>query len=221
MGVSVVVVDDQPLWLVGLRTVLDSEPEITVVGTATTGREAVDVAASYEPDVIVMDLFMPDLNGLEATRQIAAAGLRSRVIMMAAAADRRMVIDALRAGAAGFLLKNSACEALIAGVRSVEAGRRALSPEVMDIVVQELDNGTNGQALARAGRAGSVLSPREREVLQLVAEGRATKQIAAQLEITVKTVETHRRHIMGKLGLFSIAELTKYAIREGLTALES
>ncbi len=214
------VADDQPLWLTGLRAVLDSDPDITVIGTACTGREAVDLAGARQPDVIVMDLHMPELNGLEATRQVAAAGLDARVILMAAAADRRMVIDALRAGAAGFLLKNCECETLLSGVRAVHAGRRALAPEVMDIVVQELDASQNGRAHPTGHHAGKVLSPREREVLQLVAEGQATKQIASHLDITVKTVETHRRHIMSKLELYSVAELTKYAIREGLTALD-
>jgi len=220
MGVSVLVADDQPLWLTGLRAVLTEAPDLEVVGTASTGREAVDLAAACHPDVIVMDLHLPELNGLEATRQVAAFGLPSRVILMAAAAERRMVVDALRAGAAGFLLKNCECDALVTGVRTVSAGRRALAPEVMDIVVQELDAVQNGQVGAGGMHAGKVLSPREREVLQLVAEGLPTKQIAAHLDITVKTVETHRRHIMSKLGLYSIAELTKYAIREGLTALE-
>lgn len=220
VAVTVLVADDQPIWLSGLRVVLEAAAGVSVVGVAKTGREAVDAAAARFPDVIVMDLHMPELNGLEATRQVAAAGLRSRVILMAAAADRRMVIDAMRSGAAGFLLKHVECEALVAAVHAVHAGRRALAPEVMDIVVQELDAVANGHGHVAGTHTAHALSPREREVLQLVAEGLATKQIASHLDITVKTVETHRRHIMSKLELFSVAELTKYAIREGLTTLD-
>jgi len=218
MGVSVLVADDQPLWLTGLRAVLDSDPDITVIGTACTGREAVDLAGARQPDVIVMDLHMPELNGLEATRQVAAAGLDARVILMAAAADRRMVIDALRAGAAGFLLKNCECETLLSGVRAVHAGRRALAPEVMDIVVQELDASQNGRAHPTGHHAGKVLSPRSARCCSWWPRGRRRSNRLASRHHG-QDVETHRRHIMSKLELYSVA-VDQVRHREGLTALD-
>lgn len=185
-----------------------------VVGEAGDGRTAVDMARDLRPGVVVMDVSMPNLNGIDATRQIIAHAPQAKVLALSAHGDRRMVRDALVAGATGYLLKDAATEELVEAIRAVLAGETYLSPRVADTVVQDYArSGGDSEKNAR-------LSPREREVLQLMSEGKATKEVAMALGVSVKTAETHRRSIMEKLHLFSVAELTKHAIREGLTTLD-
>jgi DNA-binding NarL/FixJ family response regulator len=190
----------------GLRAVLEKDG-IEVVGEAATGREALAQATARAPDVVVMDIAMPELNGIEATRRIVAELPGTRVVALSMSADRRYVDAMLEAGASGYLLKNSASDELLRALEVVMRGETYLSPSIAGDV-------------PRAPRGTKQLTPRERQVLQLLAEGKSSKEIAAALEIALPTVETHRRQLTAKLNLRTIAELTKYAIREGLTTIE-
>jgi DNA-binding NarL/FixJ family response regulator len=168
------------------------------------------------PDVVVMDLCMPNLNGIDAARQILSLKPATKVIGLSAMREERTIAELLRAGGVGFIAKESAFEDLVTAVRTVIRGHVYFSPDVINRVVESPGSGgKDGQKLESAFR---VLSPREREVLQLIAEGKATKEVAAALDISIKTAETHRRNLMEKLQVDSVAKLTKYAIREGLTS---
>jgi len=214
MSTRIVLADDHQLMRQGLRGLLDREPDMEVVGEADGGRSALALVAELAPNVVIMDVAMPDLNGVEATRKIVAGFPGVRVIALSMHADKRFVAGMLKAGASGYLLKDCAFAELAGAVRTVAAGQVYLSPGIAGLVAEEF------AGRFAPDRPGSPLTGREREVLQLIAEGQATKQIAVRLGLSVKTVETHRRQMMDKLGLHSVAELTKYAIREGLTALD-
>ena len=202
----------------GLRALIQAEDDLEVVAEAEEGRAAVRLAEEVVPDVVVMDISMPDLNGIDATRRIKAHNPGVHVVALTAHADPRMVSGILEAGASGFLPKDTAFEELAVAIRTVVAKKVYLSPQVAGSVVRQMvEGGGNGKA---AGGAFRALTTREREVLQLMAEGKATKEIAAALHVSVKTVETHRRQMMDKLDLQSVAEVTKYALREGLTSLD-
>jgi len=187
-----------------------------VVGEAQGGRESVALANSLRPEIVVMDISMPDLNGIDATRRLVAEIPRIKVIALSMNSDRRYVLAMFQAGAVGYLLKNAAAEELIQAVRAVASDLTYVSPSIARVVVYRLVEG----GPAPLEKAPKGLSPREREVLQLLAEGESSKDIANHLDVAVATVETHRRQIMDKLGLRTIAELTKYAIREGLTSVD-
>jgi DNA-binding NarL/FixJ family response regulator len=216
MSIKVLLADDHRVFREGLRALLEKSADILVVGEAENGRAAVRLTRDLGPDVIVMDVSMPDLNGIEATRQISSRLPNTKVVALSMHADRRYVTEMLKAGARGYLLKDCTCEELVLAIRTTAAGKTYLSPAVADEVVKaflsqapELDGGTDGMALTN----------RQREVLQLLAEGHTTRQIALRLHVSIKTVETHRHQIMDKLNIHSVAELTKYAVREGLTSL--
>jgi two-component system response regulator NreC len=216
MSVRLLLVDDHKMMREGLAALLHDVPDIQIVGEASDGREALDLIRTLHPDVVVMDVGMPELNGVEATRRIRAEFEGVRVIALSTHTDKRYVHHMLEAGANGYVLKISAHEELIRAVRAASQGRTYLSPEIAGLVV-ERSTSTN------AGRDVSVystLSSREREVLQLVAEGKTSAETAKEMHISVKTVETHRRNIVQKIGIHGTAELTKYAIREGLTSLD-
>src|SRR2546423_6896108 len=181
-----------------------------VVGDARNGREAVEIATELKPDVVVMDIAMPELNGIDATRQIVAKLPDTRVLALSARSDRQVVTEVLRAGAVGFSLKETTVDDLVLAIRTVASGQTYVNPLVMDLV---------GDAMNQGDGPMSRLTPREREVLQLIAEGKATKEVAYTLHVSIKTAETHRRSIMVKLNLHSVAELTKLAVREGLSSL--
>lgn len=212
--IKVLLVDDHKIIRDGLRAILEKQPEMHVVGEAAEGHEAIALALAVCPDVIVMDLSMRGLNGVDATARIVSERPDIKVIGLSMNSDRRYVLAMLAAGAVGYLLKDAASDELIRALQTVAAGQTYLSPEITGIVI---DRAVNASLPAEAG----ALSTREREVLQLLAEGCSSKDIGARLHIAVTTVETHRRQIMDKLKLRSIAELTKYAIREGLTPLGS
>jgi DNA-binding NarL/FixJ family response regulator len=217
MTIRIVLADDHKIVRDGLRSLLDSQDGMSVIAEADNGRAIVDLAMELRPDVVVMDVGMPDLNGMEATRQIVGQDPNIRVIALSMHSDKRFVEGMISAGATGYVLKDSAFETLATAIRTVVKEGAYLCPKVAGLVVSEF---ASRLPLARAAD-GPVLTPREREVLQLLAEGNTTKQIASELSVSVKTIETHRSRIMEKLDMRSIAELTKYAIREGLTSLET
>jgi len=213
---KILLADDHKIIRDGLRVLIERERGMSVIGDAETGLEAVAMATRLSPDIVVMDIGMPDLNGIEAARQISAIAPNVKVIGLSMHSDRRYVTEMLRAGAAGYLLKDSAFEELAQAIRAVVCGRIYLSPAIADTVVAAAIH----RDTERGNTAYSQLTEREREVLQQLAEGKSTRAIAESLYVSVKTVETHRRHIMKKLKLRSVAALTKYAIREGLTSPE-
>lgn len=212
---NVVVADEQRIMREGLRALLENAG-IHVVGDAGTGHDAIAEAARLRPDVVIIDTAMPGLNGTDATRRIRAETPATRVLALSMSSDRRFVIAMLEAGAAGYLLKDAASKELVAGLVAVNRGEIYLSPAIAQSVVLQATHG--GLTTPRAG-APKPVTAREREVLQLIAEGKSSKEIATTLRIAVSTTETHRRQIMEKLKLRSIAALTKYAIREGLTSV--
>ena len=211
----ILLVDDHKMLQDGLRAVLE-KAGMEVVGEAQGGREALTLAHLLHPAIVVMDISMPDLNGIDATRRLVAELPKIKVIGLSMNSDRRYVIAMFQAGAAGYLLKNSAAEELIQAVRAVSADLKYVSPSIASVVVDRFVEG----GIVFSDKAPRTLTPREREVLQLLAEGKSSKDIANQLQVALPTVETHRRQIMDKLGLRTIAELTKYAIREGLTSVD-
>ncbi len=213
MTVKILLVDDHSIMREGLRRLLESDPQFEVTGEAEDGRMATQMVQDLAPQVVIMDVAMPTLNGMDATRQIVAASPETRVIALTMHSDERFVIGMLRAGAAGYLLKDCSFDELSLAINTVILGRTYLDPRVAEIVVQE-------SVSTRSDRTPSPqLTAREREVLQLLAEGKTTKQTASCLGLSVKTIETHRRQTMEKLGVYSLSGLTKYAIREGLTSL--
>lgn len=215
MRIRVLLADDHAIVLEGLRTLLEKQQDVEIIGEAKTGRQALQLVNELLPDVVIMDIGMPDLNGIEATRQIHERLPSTKVIALSMHSDKQFVTGMLRAGAAGYLLKDCAFEELTDAIYSVAKNHSYLSSHIADTVAQDYVNYLNTKDCS----VYSILTAREREVLQLIAEGCTTKQIASNLYVSLKTVETHRQHVMEKLGMSSIAELTKYAIREGLTTL--
>ncbi len=216
MIIRVLLVDDHQMMRDGLRGLLVGEPDIEVVGEASDGRIALDLVRTLSPDVVVMDIGMPDMNGVEATRRIHNEYERVKVVALSTHTDKRYVHHMLEAGACGYVLKIAAHDELLRAVRAASVGKTYLSPEIAGLVV-ERSTSTNP---SKEVSAYSTLGAREREVLQLVAEGKTSGETAKQMHISIKTVETHRRNIVQKLGLRGTAELTKYAVREGLTSLD-
>jgi DNA-binding NarL/FixJ family response regulator len=208
--------DDHQLFRSGLRTLLERQPSVEVVGEARDGPEAVSLALRLKPDIVLMDISMSKLNGIDATRRLRDEQSQIRIIILSMHSDQKFVIESLRAGAAGYLLKDCGVDEVMEALRTVAEGRIYLAPIITGAVIRDYVQRIG----RREGSVFATLSAREREVLQLLAEGKSTKEIAAQLEVSIKTIETHRKQIMDKLDIHSIAELTKYAIREGLTPLE-
>jgi DNA-binding NarL/FixJ family response regulator len=217
MSIRVLLADDHKLFRDGLRNLIEKEAGMEVVAEAENGRKAVKLAEKLSPNVIIMDVSMPDLNGIEATRKIIAGTSNVKVIALSMHTDRRFVLGMLEAGASAYLLKDCAFAELVSAIRQVAAGNTYLSPKIADVVVKGYLNKVSDSSLTTR----TILTSREREILQLLAEGLSAKEIAAHLNLSIKTIETHRRNIMEKLEIHTIAELTKYAIREGLVALES
>lgn len=217
MKIKVILVDDHHIVREGLRSLIENQADMNVVGEAENGRVAVQLVNEIHPDVVVMDVGMPELNGIDATRQILTENPTIKVIGLSMHADRRYIMEMLKVGASGYLLKDCAFEELVVAVRTVKSNQIFLSPKIENLILKDyvyrLKKGDHS--------AYSILTVREREVLQLIAEGKTTKQIADTLKISSKTVETYRQQMMEKLDIFSIADLTKYAIREGLVSLET
>ena len=217
MAVRILIADDHKIMRDGLRAMLEKQPGMEVIAEAEDGRQAVKFAKELLPDIVIMDIGMPDLNGIEATRQIVSDLPDIRIIALSMHSDRRFVAQMFKAGASGYLLKDCAFEELSRAVHSVLANQTYLSPEITGPVMEDYV-----RHLSRGDGSGfSVLTAREREIVQLLAEGNSARHVAESLHVSVKTIETHRQQIMTKLNLGSVAELIKYAIREGLTSLDS
>lgn len=215
MSIKILLADDHNLIREGLRTLISDEPNMSVIAEAEEGRTAVQLAVKLSPDVVIMDISMPGLNGIEATRQILAKSPAPKVIALSMHTERRMILEMLNAGASGYLLKDCAFGEVIRAIETVMSNCTYLSPKIADIIVKDYIHRIPPNDLFSL----TLLSPREREVLQLLAEGKKTRDIASLLHVSAKTVDTYRTQIMEKLGIYSIAELTKYAIREGLTSI--
>ena len=215
MTTKILLADDHNLIREGLRTLISDEPNMSVIAEAEEGRTAVQLATKLSPDVVIMDISMPGLNGIEATRQILTKSPAPKVIALSMHMERRMILEMLNAGASGYLLKDCAFGEVIRAIETVMSNCTYLSPKIADIIVKDYIHRIPPNDLFSI----TLLSPREREVLQLLAEGKKTRDIASLLHVSAKTVDTYRTQIMEKLGIYSIAELTKYAIREGLTSI--
>lgn len=214
MPISVLLADDHQVLRDGLKTLLEAQGDIRVVGASADGVEAVAAAAQLKPDVVVMDISMPDMNGVEAARRIHAARAQTRIVMLSMHSDAEHVYRALEAGATGYLLKNSAGSELVAAVRAVHAGRRYLTEKINELVIA----GYLGEK--RAASPLESLSKRERDILQHIVDGRNNRETAELLHISVKTVETYRSRMLQKLGIKNVTELVKFAITHGLTQVK-
>lgn len=216
MSTTILLADDHRIFRDGLRMLLATHEDMEVVAEAADGLEALRLAQELKPEIAVLDISMPSLNGIEVVRRLSKEAPSVKSIILSMHSDRRFVLEALRAGAQGYLLKDLGILELITAVREVCGGQIHLCTAVSEQVIRDYVS----LADADEGSVFALLSPREREVLQLLAEGLATKEIADQLNRSVKTVESHRKAVMDKLEIRNIAELTKYAIREGLTPLD-
>jgi len=217
MSIKVLLVDDHAIIREGLRSLLEKQPEMEVIADTDDGRRAIELVRELLPNIVIMDISMPGLNGIEATRQIIAEFPDVKVIALSIHSKRRFVADMLSAGATGYILKECLFDELVQAIKAVAAGGRYFSPRITDVVVSDYVK----RLSATTDSPFEALKTREREVLQLVAEGKSTKQIALDLHVSTKTIEANRRQIMEKLNIHSVAELTKYAVREGLTTLET
>jgi two-component system, NarL family, response regulator NreC len=211
--IRVLLADDHVIMRKGLRLLLERQPNITVVGEASDGRECVTLAQSEKPDVVVMDLTMPNLNGIEAARQIVTQNPEIAVAVLSMHSDESYVIRALKAGARAYLLKDSAESDLIGAIKALSEGKSFFSPAISRLLVEDYM-----RALERKGAEDSyeLLTTREREILQLLAEGKSNKEVANMLNLSLYTVETHRTHILQKLNLHTVPELILYAVRKGI-----
>ena len=216
MQIRAMLVDDHQMFREGLRAILEQDGKVTIAGEASDGREAVKMAGELVPDLVIMDIGMSELNGVDAARQILSGNPGMKVIALSAHSDRRFVSAMLDAGASGYVLKEATGAEILRAIHAVHKGRKFLSPEIAESVIEGF---VSGRPVASATAPLPQLAAREREVVQLLAEGKTSKDIARLLQISVQTVETHRRNIMSKLKFHSLASLTKYAIREGLTSV--
>lgn len=213
MATKVLLVDDHEIMREGLSALLRKHPEYETVGQASDGRAALQMVDELKPDIVLMDIEMPNLNGIDATRQMVSKHPRLKVLALSTHSRRSMVVKMLEAGASGYMLKDSAFSELMEGIQAMSDQRVYLCNRIAKVVFSDYVKMLTNPKWT----GGDGLTGREREVLQLVAEGHTTKEIANILHLSVKTVDTHREHIMDKLGIHNIAGLTKYAVREGLT----
>jgi len=215
MKTRILIVDDHKIFREGMISMLEKKPDIEIIGEAKNGREAIKLFQELLPDIVIMDIVMPDMNGVEATRHISGNQANAKIIGLSMHEDGRFAAEMLKAGASGFLLKDCAFEELLDAIKTVRANGIYLSPKIKE---RMLDDYVGFLSKDNASLF-SVLSAREQEVLKCLAEGKSTKVIASQLGVSAKTIEAHRQNIMGKLNISNIAELIKYAIRAGLTSL--
>jgi DNA-binding NarL/FixJ family response regulator len=213
MSIRILIADDHGVVAEGLKHLVEAQPDMEVIACVGDGREAVQQARDAQPDVVLMDLSMPELNGADACRAILERDPKCRVIVLSMYAQREYVRRALKAGAAGYVVKRSAAKEVVDAIRAVHAGQRYLSPRVADVVLEDYTDDKQDDPLAR-------LSAREREVLQLLAEGRTGAQIAERLSLSQKTVETYRARLVEKLGIRDLAGLVRFAIQRGLVSLD-
>jgi len=213
--IRILLAEDHALVRDGLKSLLLAEEDMTVVGEADNGNDAMALAAKLEPDIVLMDIGMSGLNGIEATREITQNGMNLKVVALSMHSDVRYVGRMLQAGAKGYLLKDSAYDELIKGIRAVMADKVFLSPDITEVVINDYLKLLS----KKPGASTAALTNRQTEVLKLMVDGKSNRDIAAHLTLSVKTVESHRQQLMVKLGLRTTAELTKYAIRTGLTVL--
>ena len=216
MSIHILLVDDHEIVRYGLRCLIEEQPDMEIVGEAENGRVAIDLARRLKPNVVIMDISMPELNGFEATRQIRREIPETKIIVLSMHHKRQFVIDMLKAGVSGYILKTKVHDDLIRAIKAAVADEVYLSSRITGIVAN--DYVSNVSASDQSPFA--VLTPREREVLQLISEGKSTKESALRLYVSVKTIESTRRQIMHKLNIHNIADLTKYAINEGITSLD-
>ena len=212
MSIRVLIVDDHKIMREGLRSLLEKQPDIEVVAEAESAQKALKMVEEMTPNLVIIDVVMPSLNGIEATRRILAKVPTIKVIALSMYSDKRFVMEMLRAGASGYLLKDCAFEELDEAIRAVMEDRTYITPRIVDIIVKDYFS----QVEKPSSSALSALTSRQYEVLQLLAEGKTTREIARQMSLSVKTIESHRQQIINKLNIRSVAGLTKYAIREGL-----
>jgi DNA-binding NarL/FixJ family response regulator len=215
MSIRILLVDDHHIFREGLRSLLASQPDFTILGEAPDGREAVRLAKELQPDLVIMDVSMPLLSGTEATRQVISACPKTKVLCLSMFEDRRFVTAALEAGATGYILKDCKFDEFVEAIKSVHANETYLCPRVTQGVLNNYKSGREEPSSAMPPQ----LSPREREVVQLIAEGFSTREIAEQLHVSIKTVNTHREHIFEKLKIDNLAALIKYTIKEGIISL--
>lgn len=216
MSVRILLADDHAIVRQGLHSLLEEQPDMEVVGEAEDGRVAFNLVRELVPDIVIMDITMPNLNGIEATCEIVSEFPKAKVIALSIHSHKRFVADMLKAGASGYILKECLFDEFVQAIRTVAGGGTYLSPRITGVVVEDYVERLSTVTESQLDK----LTVREHEVLQLLAEGKSTKQIALELHVSAKTIEANRRQIMDKLGIDSIAKLTKYAIREGLTSVE-
>jgi len=217
MSIKILIVDDHQIMREGLCSMIEQESGFTVVGDASNGREALELIEDTYPDVVIMDINMPDMNGTEATRRITKEYPNIRIVALSMHSDKYFVTEMLKAGAAGYLLKDCSKNEIVEAIKTVADNKNYLCPEITGIILEDFVQNTISNRHSEMAR----LTKKEREVLQLIAEGHTSKEIASMLHNSTKTVETHRVNIMSKLEIHSIAELTKFAIRHGITNLDS
>jgi DNA-binding NarL/FixJ family response regulator len=213
MNLKILIADDHVIFREGLRALLEKELDIEVVAEACDGNEALEKAREHQPDVVVMDITMPGMNGIDSTRKITAETDKVRVLALSMESDRRFVVEVLEAGATGYLLKDTAYAEFVTAIRTVASGEPYLPPKITHLLLKEFLQRIPDVELSPYDK----LTAREREVLKLLADGMNAKEIAFKLDVSQKTIENQRNSIMNKLNLYSIAELTKFAIREGIT----
>ena len=215
MKTKILLVDDHKILRDGLCSLAKGYPDMDVVGEAADGRTAIRLVQELSPDVVIMDISMPDLNGIDATRRINSDYPDVKIIALSMHYEKQFVSEIFKAGASGYLIKDSAFDELEHAIRVVMDGKTYMNPQIANLVIESLVS----QSAPSNRQPFSLLTERESEVLQLISEGKSTKQVAVDLNVSAKTVESHRRQAMGKLNIRNVAELTKYAIREGLTSV--
>ena len=215
MKIKILLVDDHKILRDGLCSLAKGYPDMDVVGEAADGKTAIRLVQELSPDVVIMDISMPDLNGIDATRRINSDYPDVKIIALSMHYDKQFVSEIFKAGASGYLIKDSAFDELEHAIHVVMDGKTYMNPQIANLVIESLVS----QSAPSNRQPFSLLTERESEVLQLISEGKSTKQVAVDLNVSAKTVESHRRQVMGKLNIRNVAELTKYAIREGLTSV--